>query len=155
MRAIWIVPIIASILILGIIAYSPISFANDDDDNGSPGGSVTLTVIDRESETISIPRGTFGLVSVFCQAGEIATGGGFEVPTGAGFPFIDINVPEFSNGLDGWEVGVFNNEPCECVDCTPPIDACGATITVRAIVMCATLDGGVGGNGDDDNDDDD
>ena len=91
---------------------------------------------------------------VFCELDEIVTGGGFDVPTGAGFPFIDFSGPEFENGLEGWGVTVFNNEPCECVNCTPPIPACSETLTVRAIAMCATLDGGVG-NGDDDDDDDD
>ena len=144
MRVIWIVPIIASILILGIIAYSPISFANDDDDNGSPGGSVTLTVVDRVSSVVSVDPDSFGQTEVFCQAGEVVTGGGFHVD-GDGFPlvvFSDIEPP------NGWDVGVFNLDPCLAVGGS----SCGETITFTATVMCATLDGGVGGNGDDDDD---
>ena len=92
-------------------------------------GSGILTVVDRESNTISIAPGAFGSVSVFCQAGEIATGGGFDVPTGDGFPFIDFSGPEIPNG---WGVDVFNNEPCSPVGCSE-------TITVKAIVMCTKL----------------
>ena len=130
--------LVAIAFVGGSIMTGIIAFGDDDE----PGGSGTLTVIDRESETISIERGSFGSVAVFCEPGEIATGGGFHT-TGDGFPFIVINAPEPPNG---WEVGIGNNEPCP---------ECGDTITVEAIVMCATLDGGVGGNGDDDDDDDD
>ena len=33
MKVLWLVPVLASILILGVFAYSPISFADDDDDD--------------------------------------------------------------------------------------------------------------------------
>ena len=92
-------------------------------------GSGTLSVVERTSNTINITPGNFGEVDIQCQSGELVTGGGFEVPTGAGFPFIDFSGPEAPNG---WGVGVFNNDPCEP-------GSCSETITVFAVAMCTKI----------------
>ena len=97
--------LIAIAFVGGSIMTGIIAFGDDDE----PGGSGTLTVIDRESDIISIEPGEVGDAIAFCEAGEIVTGGGFDVPTGMGFPFIDFSGPEFENGLDGCAAGRVKN----------------------------------------------
>ncbi len=92
--------------------------------------SATLVAVERLSGTISIAPGAGGSMTVNCLAGEIATGGGWEVLTGNGFPFIDFSGPELTGGVPtGWGVDIFNNDP----------GGAGQTITTAANVVCVKL----------------
>ena len=136
---------ISVVLIAGTLAVNPIAIADDDDD--SPGGSVTLDVVERDSGPVNVAPDSFEETEVQCQAGEIVTGGGFHIDGGPGFPLVTFSDLEDPNG---WGVGVFNLDPCLAAG-NP---GCSQAFTVSATVVCATLDGGVG-NGDDDDDEED
>ena len=88
--------------------------------------SDTLTVIKRESSSLSIGSGQSGSRTASCLQGETVTGGGFENVSLTGFPIIDYIGPQVTNNVvTGWRVNIFNDG----------FDS----VTFKSIVMCAKL----------------
>jgi len=101
MKAIWIVPVIVSILILGVIGYGSIVFGDDDDDDDD-GGAISSIHTHIVPETIVISHPIVGFTATAsCATGDLVTGGGWN----EGESIVDVvNSFPVTSDPQGWFV---------------------------------------------------